>query len=258
MAENRIEYTAKVGMVTISTANSNLNGEGTLGTVLTGDGSGVRLTRVYIKAIGDVTQGTVRLFLYNGSTTKLVREIPIPTVDSRQVTPAFTAIVKFKQKVVIPNGWILKASTENAEAFNIVAEGSTWSYPVSLTKIEITGAIANTTVSTANSNLDGTGTLSTVISGSNNGKKIESIMINATGSTTIGMIRLFMYDGTNTKLFMEIPVPTSVQSSVVPAFSKVVNFRSGLMIPNGWSVKASTQNAETFIVTANAFSFDYV
>jgi len=41
MAENRVEYTAKVGMVTISTANSNLNGEGTLGTVLTGDGSGI-------------------------------------------------------------------------------------------------------------------------------------------------------------------------------------------------------------------------
>lgn len=258
MAENRVEYTAKFGMVTISTANSNLNGEGTLGTVLTGDGSGVRLTRVYIKAIGDVTQGTVRLFLDNGSTKKLIKEIPISTVDSRQVTPAFGAIVKFTPPLVVPNGWILKASTENAESFNVIAEGSTWDYPVSLTNIEIAGAIANTIVSTANSNLDGTGTLSTVITGADNGKKIENIMIKATGSTTIGMIRLFMYDGSNTKLFMEIPVPTSVQSSVVPAFSRLVNFRDGLMIPNGWSVKASTQNAETFVITANAFSFNYV
>lgn len=258
MAKNEVENKAQNGMVTISTANSNLDGTGTLGTVLTGSDNGTRIDRIYIKAIGDVTQGMVRLFLDTGSGIRLIREIPISTVDQRGVTQAFSFIVRYPTGLNLPSGWILKASTQNAESFNIIAEGTSWDYPVSETKIYLEGADAITTVSTANTNLDGTGTLSTLITGADYGTDIKSITVKAIGSSTIGMVRLFLYDGTNTKLFMEIPIPTSAQYAVVPAFTKVVNFRGfGFMLKANWSIKVSTEVAQSFAITANAVSWDY-
>jgi hypothetical protein len=50
------QYTANTGMVKISTANSNLDGSGTLGTVLTGASNGTLIKTVTVKA----TSNTVR------------------------------------------------------------------------------------------------------------------------------------------------------------------------------------------------------
>lgn len=257
MARNEIVNTAQNAMVTINTANSNLDGTGTLGTVITGTGSGINIKRIFIKAIGDVTQGMVRLFIDTGSGVRLIREIPIPTVDQRGVTPAFQYVIQFPKGLVINNGWILKASTQNAESFNILAEGVSWNYPGD-NVIEFTAADQTTTVSTANSNLDGTGTLATLITGVDYGTDIKSITIKAVGSSTIGMVRLFLYDGTNTKLFMEVPIPTSAQYAVVPAISRVVNFgNSGFLLKTNWSIKVSTEVAQSFAIIADAVSWDY-
>ncbi|NBX74718.1 MAG: hypothetical protein EBQ89_10555, partial [Alphaproteobacteria bacterium] len=57
----------------------------------------------------------------------------------------------------------------------------------------------NAQISTANTNRDGTGTLGTVVTAGASGSRIEEIVIEATGTTTAGMIRLFLNDGTNTR-----------------------------------------------------------
>lgn len=102
-------------------------------------------------------------------------------------------------------------------------------------------------VSTANTNRDGTGTIATIFTAGSSGSRIDDIVIQATGTTTAGMVRLFLHDGTNARLWAEVPVSAVTPSGTVPAFvSSLLN--QSLVLPNGWSLRASTHNAETFNV----------
>ena len=58
------QYTANTGKVLISTANSNLDGTGTLGTVLTAASNGTLIKAITVKAQVNTTEGMVRLFLF--------------------------------------------------------------------------------------------------------------------------------------------------------------------------------------------------
>lgn len=112
-------------------------------------------------------------------------------------------------------------------------------------------------ISTANTARDGTGTLGTVFTAGSNGSRIDRIIAHATGTTTAGMVRLFVHDGTNARLWRELPVTAVTPSASVPAWSAEVVFPSNtpLILPSGWSLRASTHNAESFAVTA--FGADY-
>lgn len=119
--------------------------------------------------------------------------------------------------------------------------------------------IGSTVINTANTNRDGTGTLGVVFSAGSSGSRIDTIEIQAVGTTTAGMIRLFISDGTNHRLFAEIPVIATTPSSTIPAFSTLVQGNAtGLVnsiplpfsLPNGWSLRASTNNAESFNIIA--------
>ena len=102
-------------------------------------------------------------------------------------------------------------------------------------------------VTTANTNRDGTGTIATVFTAGASGSRIDDVVIQATGTTTAGMVRLFLHDGTNARLWAEVPVSAVTPSGTVPAFvSSLLN--QSLVLPNGWSLRASTHNAETFNV----------
>jgi hypothetical protein len=105
-------------------------------------------------------------------------------------------------------------------------------------------------LSTANTGRDGTGTLATVFTAASDNacSRVDRISIHATGTTTAGMVRLFITNsgGTSTRLIQEIYVSPNTPSSTVPAWSTEVNFDGGLILENGASLKASTNNAETF------------
>jgi hypothetical protein len=104
---------------------------------------------------------------------------------------------------------------------------------------------AQAQVSTANTNRNGTGTIVTVFTAGSNGSRIDDIYITATGTTTAGVVRLFLNDGTNTYLFEEILVTAITPSTTVQVF-QFVQLNLGLILANGWSLRASTNNAETF------------
>ncbi len=112
-------------------------------------------------------------------------------------------------------------------------------------------------ISTANTNRDGTGTIGTVFTAGASGSRIDVIEAQATGTTTAGMVRLFIHDGSNARLIGELPVQAVTPSGTVPAWSAVVTSNSSgivgsvalpLSVPTGYSLRASTQNAETFNV----------
>lgn len=112
-----------------------------------------------------------------------------------------------------------------------------------------------TQVSSANSNLDGTGTLATVFSATSvNGTKLLAIIIKATIATTAGMVRLFYDNGTNVRLIREYSIPAITPSATIKAAEIIDVFDSdafSLILQNGHSIKVSTENAETF----NVFGF---
>ena len=103
-------------------------------------------------------------------------------------------------------------------------------------------------VSVANTARDGTGTIATIFTAGASGSRVDDIAIVATGTTTAGVVRLFINDGTNSRLWQEILVTATTPSTTVQVWSSV-QLNQALLLPNGWSLRASTNNAETFNVT---------
>ena len=109
-------------------------------------------------------------------------------------------------------------------------------------------------ISTANATLNGTGTIGTVVTGSTDGTRVDEIQIKATVTTTAGMIRLYIYDGANTRLFYEIAVTAITPSATVASFYASIAF-SNLILPSTYELRASTEKAETFNIVAYGSNF---
>lgn len=110
-------------------------------------------------------------------------------------------------------------------------------------------------VSVANTNRDGTGTIATIFSAGASGSRIDAIDLKAVGTTTAGMIRLFIHDGTNARLLTEVPVTALTPSATLPSWEAQLNTNSmsqvlPIILPTNYSLRASTNNAETFNVIA--------
>jgi hypothetical protein len=116
--------TPKVGMVQISTANTARDGTGTIGTVVTGGSSGSVIKKVRVCATVTTTAGVVRLFLYDGSNTRLIQEIIVPAITPSTTVEAFSRTITYGPDDILhlpSNTWELRASTQIAEAFNVFA-----------------------------------------------------------------------------------------------------------------------------------------
>lgn len=110
-------------------------------------------------------------------------------------------------------------------------------------------------VSVANTNRDGTGTIATVFSAGASGSRIDAIDLKAVGTTTAGMIRLFIHDGANARLLTEVPVTAVTPSGTLPSWEVQLNTNTmtqvlPLLLPAGYSLRAATNNAETFNIIA--------
>lgn len=123
----RAKYTANTGTTLIATANSAMDGSGTLGTVLTAASNGTLIKTITVNAISNTTEGMVRLFIYDGSSsTKLIEEFEIPPSLYSGTYPAFS--LSYAVNYNLQAGYVLKASTQNAESFIVIAEGLDWAY----------------------------------------------------------------------------------------------------------------------------------
>jgi len=265
MAEET-QYTANTGMQTISIANSALDGTGTLSNaIVTGASNGTIIKTVTIKAQGNTDQGVVRLFIFDGTNNKLASEIEIPAVTQSATDPAFEITIPVDY--ALKNGWSLKASTEKANTFNIIAEGQDWVYYTTSVRPESSKYTANTgmnTITYHNTSLTGSGTLNTdiwdIITAASNGTQIQSMTVKAilTGTTSTGMVRLFIYDGTNTKLLTEIQVDATTQSITAHSFSRRIDFGGkGFFLKSGWKIRATTQTDDDFNVIAEGLDLTY-
>lgn len=104
------------------------------------------------------------------------------------------------------------------------------------------------TISTANPARDGTGTIISIASGTTNGKRIHKITIKAIVTTTAGMVRIFIHDGSNYFLWREITIAANTVSATNPAVESEIQLfgEDALVLPNGYSLQFSTEKSETF------------
>lgn len=124
----RTKYTANTGTVLMTAANSNLDGTGTLYTVLAGSDNGTLVKNLTIKGAALLSKGMVRFYIEKfGGTTALISEIEIPSRDLSAIQQSFA--VSIDVDFFLQNRDTLKASTENAEAIVITAEGLDITYP---------------------------------------------------------------------------------------------------------------------------------
>ena len=105
-------------------------------------------------------------------------------------------------------------------------------------------------VTAANTNRDGTGTIATVAAAAQKGSAIELIRVVAVGTTTAGVVRLYIHDGANARLYAEILVDAITPSTSISPFEAELIPSKPLVLPTGYSLRASTHNAETFNVFA--------
>ena len=112
-----------------------------------------------------------------------------------------------------------------------------------------------TVLGATNANRDGTGVINTVITAGASGTRVDDMFITATGTTTAGQIRLYVSDGANINLWQEILVSAiTPNATIAPWSTSLVN--QSLVLANGYSLRASTNNANTFhVVVTRAGDF---
>lgn len=131
--------TPTVEYAQVTAANTNRDGTGTTvlvcsgPSVAAGSAVGKRIARISIKATGNTTAGMIRFYISvdNGTTKRLVAEVPVSAVTVSGTVATFTAWVGDLEGVVL-QGQVssqncqLYASTHNAETFNIIVYGATY------------------------------------------------------------------------------------------------------------------------------------
>ena len=120
--------TPRCGIGQISTANTARDGTGTIGTIFTAGPEGSRLDAIDLKATAATTAGMIRLFIHDGTTARLIAELPVVAVTPSATLPSWEAQLNTNGMsqllpLVLPTGYSLQAATNNAETFNVLAFG---------------------------------------------------------------------------------------------------------------------------------------
>jgi hypothetical protein len=109
--------------VAISTANTNRDGTGTLGTLHTATSAGSRIDLIRVVASGSTSAGVVRIFYDDGTTVFLLHEILVEARTPSTVQEVFVAEWIPTVPLIVGGSDLLKVSTHIGEGFNVFAIG---------------------------------------------------------------------------------------------------------------------------------------
>lgn len=110
----------------------------------------------------------------------------------------------------------------------------------------VTPRIGVGSVSVANTNRDGTGTIVTLLTGSSTGTRINEINIKPTNDPADSVITLFVHDGTTAWLFDEIDIGNPSAGTTTVPTSRFSLTYTNLILPNtSWSLRAAITVAPT-------------
>lgn len=111
--------TPATAAVIITSANTARVGGEPVGTLLSAGANGSRVDEINIAAMGAVTAGAIRLFLHNGSTFYLWKEIPVPATTPVVGSVAPWSYILSGLGLILKTGWSIRVSTHNAEPFSV-------------------------------------------------------------------------------------------------------------------------------------------
>lgn len=113
-------------------------------------------------------------------------------------------------------------------------------------------------ISSADTSRTAPASVGTVFTAGGLGSRIENVVIQATGTTTAGVVRLWLYNGSSYFLLEEVLVTAITPSTSISAFRATRSYAlpgNELFLATGWSLRATTNNAEAFVVIANGGDF---
>ena len=118
----------------------------------------------------------------------------------------------------------------------------------------------NALVSAAQTTRDNPGSnVVTVFAAGANGSRIENVRVQATGTTTAGVVRLYISDGTTHALWREVLVPAITPSTTVSPFAADIDLSlEACVLVAGQSIRATTHNAEAFRIHVSGGDFGAV
>ncbi len=113
-------------------------------------------------------------------------------------------------------------------------------------------------LSTANTNRDGTGTIVDLITGATGGTRVIDIKIKATGTIANCLINLFIFDGTGWRFFDDIPLALTSPSATVATSEAEATYKNLLLPSSAQKLGASITINPASPVNVWAFGGDQV
>jgi hypothetical protein len=118
----------RIGLGSVTVANTARDGSGTLVNVLTGVAAGTRIERIVLTATNDPADSTVTMFLFDGTTNWLFDEVDLNNPAAGSATATTFRWEKRYSDLVLPSAsWIFKAAITvalTAGAINVEAFGA--------------------------------------------------------------------------------------------------------------------------------------
>lgn len=130
--------TPRIGQVTLSVANTAMNGTGATEILLTGETYGTRVSYIRAKAQGVTTVGKITFFVVSGgSGTTVIWELAVTALTPSASVASWDGYINFEDTAtseegfpfVLPDGYELRCATYNAETFSVTAFGSDYANP---------------------------------------------------------------------------------------------------------------------------------
>lgn len=121
-----------------------------------------------------------------------------------------------------------------------------------LTPVSTGLSVVNASAITARTAITGTTGLSLCFTAGANGSRIDTSVMQATGTTLAGVMDFWIYDGTTSRLFYEQAVSVVTGSTTVIGLNSAINWTNvnggvPLLLPTGYALYCSSQVASQLI-----------
>lgn len=280
----------KIGRATFSTANTARDGTGTMATLLTASPanlSGTRIDKIQMQALGDTTSGMLRFFLAKGSVGAAISSITFSGTTATATTSAGHGLSS-GDLVTVQNAVPDQYNVTNAAV--TVVNATSFTYPMSAaptlnatavgayTSIKAaevptfwreTAVTAATVVARSISSITFSTTTATLTTATAHGLSTgDTVVVTGASPSQYNGTYSITVTGTTTFTYTMASAPATnatvpgAYSVVKSSFNKVFYSQSTsdagylpLVLPTGWQLRVTTNNAESFAVTCT-FSGD--
>ena len=114
----------------------------------------------------------------------------------------------------------------------------------------VTPRMSAVSIATADSSYTAPTNVGTLITGASTGTRVAEIVVKCAATSALGIVRIFLYDGSTYWLFDEISTAAATGSTTVLQ-TRVSTTYNNLILPSAsWSVRVTTSISQATHVTA--------